>query len=630
MRYRTSCFNPTLARHNLRRFWPLPVLIFLFFALVMGIDYHTNVADVLSGRLMDIASQMGSDRLYYKAENTLASIREAAYSFGPMVVTLQLFSALVSALLVMLHIHSRKQIQFYHGLPMKRRCIYITNVVTGGLMALVPVLLAEGIVLIMAAAFEVELFPVFQLMGITAASFIMFYAMAILSCVLAGQTFGALLIYAGINCVVVVLLSGVTEVIRYLVLGFDDYVLLEVISILLTPVATLVSASTPLYSDVGNGIPYGFAVLPFLGYALVAILILILSGWLYQRRRGETAGEMISFPMIRRITVVLVALMAGFGGTVLLVMSFSVSKDLSFPVIAAMVLGFLLIGWIATEMVTRKTFRVFEKKNILSGLSLVALVLLFLTGAKLDVVGYVNRTPNMDRVVSAQLMYSGVPVEVDPEDALKFHEFVLEHKEELSNSTSTHDYRTLHVDYYRADGTELLSRTYYLKDRNETAIMDTFLELMSKQEYVYRSWFRWGDGTLAPERIASTTVSSYVNYSANVERNTPYILRDGGDYGAWNVEMEEAMLIYSAICQDIEEGNLETYYGTLYGEGAMAYGSVEFVAYEKPYDPSMGSYETYKTRVSCNYHNISIYPTMTYTLEALEKLGFTVNLEALK
>ena len=51
MRYKRSCFNPTLAKHDLRRFWPLPVAIFVFFLVTMVLDYYNSMVSITSGNV---------------------------------------------------------------------------------------------------------------------------------------------------------------------------------------------------------------------------------------------------------------------------------------------------------------------------------------------------------------------------------------------------------------------------------------------------------------------------------------------------------------------------------------------------------------------------------------------------
>lgn len=630
MRYKTSCFNPTLAKHDLRRFWPLPVLIFLFLTLIMVPNYYTSMMIYGYTFTMDPYTPQAGVVLADTAEAALRNARESIYGYGSLVVTVSLFAALISALLVMQHIHGRKQIQFYHGLPLSRRCLYTTSTVTGYLMGLLPMVAAELILMIMALCMGSEAFPALQLMGITVSSFTMLYAIAVLSCVLAGQTFGAVLLYAGMNCFVLVLACGGAGVARFLLYGFDEYILLESLSLCLTPVLMLAFCTDPLYT--GDGIPYGFPLMPFLIYGLVGLGLLVLSGVLYQHRKAETAGEMISFPFIRGLCRVLVSLMAGLLGTVAMVALMNSLEDVTFPVVLILVLGLMAVGWIAAEMVLRKTFRVFQKKSLLQCLSLMTLMLLILTGAKLDIIGYVNRTPDLSQVTAADVSLYGTPVEITPADALALHQVVLDNQDELSNNTAYYGGYNITFRYYEGEDDVLLRRSYYIPLELDNDIMQSFLTMTSKPEYVYRSWFDDLDTTLTEELIDTAQVYSNGSYDEETDTYTPYFLCGDVELTQSRLSLttKEAMTLHNAIVRDIQEGKLPSYFRNLVCEIDEGYGYVEYNTFEEAYDAGAETYLEYINNVGFNYHRVKIYPEMTNTLAVLETLGVTVNPEAME
>ena len=639
MRCKKSCFNPTLAKHDLKRFWPLPVAIFLFLLVFMVSNYYTSM--ISGGYITEAAAVVTSpwtpqagEIMADETEYAVRSARNAIYTFGTFVMILQVFTAISSALLVMQHIHSRKQIQFYHGLPLPRRCCYITHGVMGYLMGLVPLLLVELIVLLIALGMGAEAFPALQLMGISVSAFTVLYGIAIIACVLAGQSFGAVLLYAGMNCFVVAISSGGAGIARYILPGFNQYMLLPELTDWLTPVMHLVQKSSPLYTEVGLGMPYGYEVLPFVVYFVAGLLLLVLGGFLYQIRRGETAGEMISFPFIRGLCKVLVALMAGLGGTVIVVLTLNPYEDVPVSVIMLLVLVLLVIGWIAADMVIRKTFRVFGKQYVAQCLTLAAAMLLVLVGARLDVTGYVSRTPDLSKVTGAYVQMMGIPVEVEPTDALAFHKLILDNQDELSNNTTYRNVDSITICYHDEDYDYALYRDYYILGGLESDIMQEFMALMSVPEYNYRSWFSWQDSEITLDMVKHTELNIACRYLDDGETATPYLLKDGealvNNYLAIR-SPEEGLALYEAICQDIQEGNMRNSFWQYFTSGDTAeYGNIQFYVYREPYDESYGTYEIYRQRVSENYHFIDLYDTMAHTLDALEELGITVNPEALK
>ena len=185
MRYKTSCFNPTVARNYVQRFWPLSLAVLGAVVLrlllpMLNIVQRGLVSDELSG-MLEVAQ---------------------IYGAGGLMIVLTAGAAFLSAALTFRHLHGRREIQFYHALPLTRRGLYGTSYLTGfGLIAL-PLLL--GILLCMLSAvaggWSAAVLPLLQLFGAGIAALSIFYSMAVLACCMAGQTFGAVLIYAGMHC----------------------------------------------------------------------------------------------------------------------------------------------------------------------------------------------------------------------------------------------------------------------------------------------------------------------------------------------------------------------------------------------------------------------------------------------
>ena len=203
MRYKTSCFNPTLFRQNLCRFWPLPVGVFAYYLLSVVMPFW---------EIPDFAPV--SEAIF--RHRVMTSIyNDAAIASFVMV----LFAALAAALLFR-HIHEKKGLQFYLGLPMTRTCIYVTNLISGYLMLAVPVLLNMIILGITTLAWGYG-FLSLPMTGCILSAVTIFYGLAVLASVLGGQTFGAFLIYLGLNIALyaVNMMSG--AIMNWLLLGWN-------------------------------------------------------------------------------------------------------------------------------------------------------------------------------------------------------------------------------------------------------------------------------------------------------------------------------------------------------------------------------------------------------------------------
>ena len=111
MKCKTSCFNPSLAKNDLRRFWPLPVCSFLVFFVSLVLPLYRHLYSAISG-------QLG----YYTVDGEALVQIITAYAGTQFVIQTLILAAaaLVTALLLFHHLHGKKEIQFYLSLPMRR------------------------------------------------------------------------------------------------------------------------------------------------------------------------------------------------------------------------------------------------------------------------------------------------------------------------------------------------------------------------------------------------------------------------------------------------------------------------------------------------------------------------------
>lgn len=131
MRSKTSCFNPVLCRNYLRRFWPLPVAVLLSVLLLLLLPM---VGQLQPNGLTDTEHQI----------SLLTQICNAS----TMMFVLMLLASLLAAALTFHHLHSRREIQFYHALPLKRRCLFLSCYLTWPGMLAIPFAVGIGLCLV--------------------------------------------------------------------------------------------------------------------------------------------------------------------------------------------------------------------------------------------------------------------------------------------------------------------------------------------------------------------------------------------------------------------------------------------------------------------------------------------------
>lgn len=154
--------------------------------------------------------------------------------------------------------------------------------------------------------------PALRLLAVCSLLLLLFYGMAVLACVLAGQRFGAFLLYAGMHVAALVIWIGLSQVSELFIPGFSATVAPPQWALWLMPLVKLFSDDNVL-----NSLNHLRLTIPLI-YGIVGILLLAFSGVLYQIRRAETAGDMLSFSAIKLLSKIFAALAVGLGGFALL------------------------------------------------------------------------------------------------------------------------------------------------------------------------------------------------------------------------------------------------------------------------------------------------------------------------
>ena len=133
---RTWCFNKTLLRKNLTRFWPLWVMASFLAALppiMMAVE------------LMRYRGTTSMNALY---------ITEGYYSvLTYLIPPVLLVYAVVCAMAVWSYLFNSRSVGLMHTLPISRKGLFVTNFLSGFLMVLIPFVVCGALCVVVTAAF---------------------------------------------------------------------------------------------------------------------------------------------------------------------------------------------------------------------------------------------------------------------------------------------------------------------------------------------------------------------------------------------------------------------------------------------------------------------------------------------
>lgn len=417
---KTSFCNKALLKSDLRRYWPLLAFYvgILLFALPMQL--------MQSGRMDSML----------RTESEMQDVLLANMQAGMVIA---LLTGCIMAMAVFSYLMATRSTGAMHGLPLTRttqfstHCIAALGAVTAGnvlIAALCVVAMAgQGIVLWDALALwlvSLELAEIF------------FFALAAVCAVVTGWLLAVPVIYAGCNCVVILLWVVATSLADLFYVGYANAKVPSAIY-WLTPVAKLADSATSVNShriEDGEFSVY-FSELPesllptVVVYGIIGLALLALAWYLYQKRPSESAGDAMSFRWLRPVARWTIGLCGGWGLGLFLhgVVLYSVGQSDSMVKLLACQVFMGVFCFVATQMLLKKRFRVLDKcwKELIAFVVVLCAVTVCV---RLDITGYQKRVPNADKVTSVSISSRVADVSSEDRDvvemAIALHRYAVE------------------------------------------------------------------------------------------------------------------------------------------------------------------------------------------------------------
>ena len=427
MKSKTSFFDWNLLKKNITRFAPAWGILLVMLLLAFPVSALREVKE------------------YWGVQSYLSTLREA----GPLISA---FSALLFASILFRYLHNARAAYMMHAFPMTRTCLFVTNLVSGLLFFLAPVLvtaLANQIVFLVNGVSALNLGWV----GRWCLEYLFFYGLAVFCMFLSGSQFISGLSYAALNFVCLLIPLVFFALARWFVYGLNsstpDWLMY------LSPLVTMIADE--------------YTIVPLGIYAGIGVVLMGLAWLFYQKRHVERAGDAMVFPwaeqLFRLVFTFCVGLYLGMGFA-------SIHADYFLPI---SMIG-LFIGWFGATMVLRRTAKVFKLKKVWLGYGLFVLALLLTVGAMwYDVLGWQRRIPDADEVVSVKIwsydpyreghtdnaLYSDLIVLTEPdqiESVRQLHSgFLAKRENRIGAGNALYDgmMDEFHIEYQLADGTTL-------------------------------------------------------------------------------------------------------------------------------------------------------------------------------
>lgn len=323
-----------------------------------------------------------------------------------------------------------------HAMPVTRDGFFGAHLVSGVLFAIVPNVLVYSLAALMVPG-EIAAAP---LMTLAAAclQYLFYLGAALVAVQLAGNRMGMVLAYGMLNFFSILVYWFCAEVFTPLTYGTEANVN-WMANICPTVVMYRGSYFIPLehYLDTPtasiyyyDGMERGGLWVPAMVCALVGVGLIALAQFLYRRRKLESAGDLLAYPGLAPVFLVMNTLMvAAFIHLGVSLMDFeAVSQYFFLP------LG-LIVGYVSGLMLLRRTTRVFRKRLLLPLAGILVLCALTVCGIYTDAFRVIRRVPQENQVMSVTVEpvngnYGRKPLEVT--DREKIQAILSYHRESLN------------------------------------------------------------------------------------------------------------------------------------------------------------------------------------------------------
>ncbi len=433
MKSKTSCFNKTIFRKNMTRFWPVwaVYLAYLFFNMTVSLFLNTR----------NQITSLSADSTSPATTRLTALLERISSNLPPYVI---FFAALVAAVTVFSYLFSSRSCHMIHALPVKRSELFVTNYISGFLFLLIPQLITFLLNLLVCiinniTSVEYLLYWLLYLLGMS----FLFYTLAVFCCMLTGHAVAAAAYYFVGNFLYIGIKSIATLIISSMCYGMEilgdqvSYTLTETRDTVLSPFMYLldhVSLTWSMNEDFTalDEIHMRGSLLIGL-YCIIAIVFLILAYSFYQKRQLECTSDVVAFGWLHPCFRWMLALVGGFGLSFLL-------SSLLFDNTAHMTTAlfvFLIpssfVSFFVSEMLLKKRFHIFSRKRWIEWAGCIALCLIGSGLLKGDAFHIERKIPDTDQIAAIYMYadYEHVYTdEADFEVLEKIHQNILDHKQE--------------------------------------------------------------------------------------------------------------------------------------------------------------------------------------------------------
>lgn len=442
-------------------------------------DYARTAADVLKNTQNNIAQVISFD--------------------SPFIKLVLIVLATLCGVAMFRYLHDRRQVDFYHALPISRGKLFAVNYISGVLLVLpfYLIVLVIGLIFVSAMGLGGQITGALLVQSILGniAYFLLNYTVAVLCTVLTGNTIITVLlgIWAQLGIPVLMVMVQCYQAMFYET--FSSAVpLMQTLVLYGSPMCNYLATeqytrtmSVPLFTSTAMDTAGGMAILI---YPVVLTIVLgVLSYFLFVRRKSENTGMAVSFRRVKAPIKWFMSIFSGLGfGLIFTVIFTGTSGGMWFGLVFGVVLCHMIVE-IIYDFDFKALLHHWKQMIVLAILAVVVVA-----GIKNDVFGYDSYIPDVDDIASASIESPYYTIDwdyhdqsdyknqlSDAESIEKIHqiaELSVANKDSWEVGESSHTY-TIH---YTLKNGDHVSRCY--SRISQKIVEDAMVDLVASEQYL--------------------------------------------------------------------------------------------------------------------------------------------------
>lgn len=441
-------------------------------------DYARTAADVLKNTQNNIAQVISFD--------------------SPFIKLVLIVLATLCGVAMFRYLHDRRQVDFYHALPISRGKLFAVNYISGVLLVLpfYLIVLVIGLIFVSAMGLGGQITGALLVQSILGniAYFLLNYTVAVLCTVLTGNTIITVLlgIWAQLGIPVLMVMVQCYQAMFYETFS-STVPLMQTFVLYGSPMCNYLvtfhdthTMYVPLF-DTALDVVGGMAVLIY--PVILTIVLGVLSYFLFVRRKSENTGMAVSFRRAKAPIKWFMSMFSGLGfGLIFTVIFSGTSGGMWFGLVFGVVLCHMVVE-IIYDFDFKALLHHWKQMIVLAILAVVVVA-----GIKNDVFGYDNYIPDVDDIASAAIESSYYNIDwnynvqdiykdqlTDAESIEKIHqlaELSVANNGKPEEGDSTHTY-TIH---YTLKNGDHVSRCYTEVPTN--VVQDMMVNLVASEQYL--------------------------------------------------------------------------------------------------------------------------------------------------